>query len=66
MDLVLGFSIFLSVQGFLNSQLKEAGSLVPTVYVGVTGVVLTACFLASLGPGLRALRTEPAEALKSE
>ncbi|HXK60757.1 MAG TPA: ABC transporter permease [Acidobacteriota bacterium] len=66
MGLVLGFSIFLSVQGFLNSQLKEAGSLVPTVYVGVTGVVLTACFLASLGPGLRALRTEPAEALKSE
>jgi len=63
---VVGVGAALALSGVLRGILYGVAPTDPLVLVGMPGLLLTTCFLASLIPALRAARIDPVRALKQE
>ncbi len=63
---VLGLAGALAAAHWLQPLLFETSARDPAVYGGVALALIAVAFAASVGPGLRAGRTDPLDALRSE
>jgi len=63
---LVGVGAALALSGVLRGILDGVAPTDPLVLVGMPGLLLTTCFLASLIPALRAARIDPVRALKQE
>jgi putative ABC transport system permease protein len=64
--IVTGIACALGLTVFLRSQMYEVTTTDPTVYAGVTLVLLTVALLAVWFPARRAMRVDPMEVLRPE
>lgn len=66
LGLLLGSGLALAAGRFLSSTLRGAVAFEPAVLAGVTALLAVAAFVAAWVPAQRALRVDPARALRSE
>ncbi len=66
LGLALGLGLGWYIAGAMQSLAFRTNPRDPTIYVGVVSVVLVVSALATLSPVLRAVRTQPVAALRSD